>query len=50
MLAGHDPFSANTKNHEPMEIYANILSGRVKFPRNFNKKAKSLVKHLLVAE
>jgi hypothetical protein len=26
------------------------LKGKVKFPRNFDKNAKSLVKHLLVAD
>ena len=33
-----------------MEIYQKILKGKVKFPRNFDKGAKSLVKHLLVAD
>lgn len=33
-----------------MEIYQKILKGKVKFPRNFPKGAKSLVKHLLVAD
>lgn len=26
------------------------MKGKVKFPRNFDKNAKSLVKHLLVAD
>lgn len=33
-----------------MAIYQKILKGKVKFPRNFDKDAKSLVKHLLVAD
>lgn len=46
MLAGIDPFNSE----DPMEIYQKILKGKVKFPRNFPKGAKSLVKHLLVAD
>ncbi|CAG9318422.1 unnamed protein product [Blepharisma stoltei] len=46
MLAGIDPFT----DEEPMAIYQKILKGKVKFPRNFDKNAKSLVKHLLVAD
>lgn len=46
MLAGIDPFN----DEDPMAIYQKILKGKVKFPRNFDKKAKSLVKHLLVAD
>ena len=46
MIVGIDPFS----DDEPMAVYQNILKGKVKFPSNFNKDAKSLVKHLLVAE
>lgn len=43
MIAGIDPFNAD----DPMSIYQNILRGKVKFPRKFNKDARSLVKHLL---
>lgn len=46
MLAGIDPFS----DDDPMAIYQKILKGKLKFPRNFDKNAKSLVKHLLVAD
>ena len=46
MLAGIDPFS----DEDPMSIYQKILRGKVKFPRNFDKNAKSLVKHILVAD
>lgn len=33
-----------------MAIYQNILKGKIKFPRDFDADAKSLVKHLLVAD
>ncbi|KAM3129709.1 hypothetical protein pb186bvf_018222 [Paramecium bursaria] len=46
MLAGIDPFN----DEDPMAIYQKILKGKVKFPRNFDKEAKVLVKHLLVAD
>lgn len=46
MLAGIDPFN----DEDPMAIYQKILKGKIKFPRDFEKKAKSLVKHLLVAD
>lgn len=46
MIVGIDPFS----DDEPMAVYQNILKGKVRFPSSFNKDAKSLVKHLLVAE
>lgn len=46
MNAGIDPFT----DEDPMAIYQKILKGKVKFPKNFDKNAKSLVKHLLVAD
>jgi serine/threonine protein kinase len=46
MLAGIDPFA----DDDPMSIYQKILKGKIKFPRNFDKNGKSLVKHLLVAD
>jgi len=46
MLAGIDPFN----DDDPMAIYQKILKGKVKFPKSFDKNAKSLVKHLLVAD
>lgn len=46
MLAGIDPFS----DEDPMAIYQKILKGKIKFPRHFDRNAKSLVKHLLVAD
>ncbi len=45
MLVGIDPF-----NHDdPMMIYQNIIKGKIKFPKNINSDAKSLIKHLLTA-
>merc|ERR1712232_317773 len=35
---------------DPMGIYQKILSGKIVFPKLFDKNAKSLVKHLLTAE
>jgi protein kinase X len=46
MLAGIDPFN----DEDPMAIYQKILKGKIKFPTDFDKKAKSFVKHLLVAD
>ena len=46
MIVGIDPFT----DDEPMNIYQNILRGKIRFPRNFDLNAKSLVKHLLVAD
>lgn len=46
MIAGIDPFN----DDDPMAIYQKILKGKIKFPRDFDKDAKSLVKHLLVAD
>lgn len=46
MIAGIDPFT----DEDPMAIYQKILKGKVKFPRGFDRNAKSLVKHLVVAD
>merc|ERR1711998_76320 len=46
MIAGIDPFN----DDDPMAIYQKILKGKIKFPRDFDKDAKSLVKHLSVAD
>lgn len=46
MHVGIDPFS----DEDVMGIYKNILKGKVLFPSSFDKDAKSLVKHLLVAD
>ena len=34
-------------DEDPIKFYKNILAGRVKYQKNFDPKAKSLVKHLL---
>lgn len=46
LLAGIDPFN----DSDPMMIYQNIIRGNLKFPRTFDKDARSLVKHLLVSD
>lgn len=46
MMVGQPPFV----DDDPMEIYKQILAGKVTFPRNFDKNGKSLVKKLLVAD
>lgn len=46
MLAGIDPFS----DKDPMSVYHNILKGKLRFPKDFDPDAKSLVKHLLVSD
>ena len=44
MMAGHPPFV----DDDPMGIYQQILAGKVTFPRQFDRNAKSLVKKLLM--
>jgi serine/threonine protein kinase len=46
MLVGQPPFI----DEDPMGIYQQILAGKVHFPKNFDKSAKSLVKKLLVSD
>lgn len=46
MLVGIDPFS----DENPMTVYNNILRGKLKFPQEISKDAKSLIKHLLTAD
>lgn len=46
MNAGIDPFT----DEDPMIIYQNILKGKVRFPKDFDKEVKSIIKHLLVAD
>lgn len=43
MIVGHDPFSRN----DPMEIYSNILEGRLQFSKTFPRDAMHLVKGLV---
>lgn len=46
MLTGIDPFN----DEDPMVIYQNILKGSIKFPKKFDKDARSLIKHLLESD
>ena len=43
MLVGIDPFS----DEDPMKTYQKIVKGKVHYPKDMNKDAKSLIKHLL---
>ena len=52
MHTGFDPFS-NGEEEDIIEIYRRILKGKIPFPSVFEreaKDAKSLIKHLLVAD
>jgi serine/threonine protein kinase len=46
MLVGIDPFS----DDDPMMIYQKIIKGKIRFPNTIDKNAKSLIKHLLIAD
>lgn len=46
MLVGIDPFS----DDDPMMIYQKVIKGKIRFPKEMNKDAKSLIKHLLAAD
>eukprot|EP00386_Alphamonas_edax_P014637 GDKI01044886.1.p1 GENE.GDKI01044886.1~~GDKI01044886.1.p1 ORF type:complete len:323 (+),score=135.79 GDKI01044886.1:119-1087(+) len=46
MIVGYPPFV----DEEPMGIYQKILSGKIVFPKFFDKNAKALVKKLLTAD
>ena len=46
MLVEIDPFS----DDDPMMIYQKIIKGKIRFPNNIDKNAKSLIKHLLIAD
>jgi protein kinase X len=46
LMVGVDPFS----EEDPMMMYENILFGKIMFPSNVNKDAKSLIRHLLVSD
>lgn len=46
MLVGYPPFV----DEDPMGIYQKILSGKIVFPKTFDKNAKGLVKKLLTAD
>ncbi len=43
MNHGIDPFTAD----DPMQIYQNILAGKIKFSSSFDADAKSIVRHLV---
>merc|ERR1712099_196304 len=46
MIVGYPPFV----DEDPMGIYQKILSGKIVFPKLFDKNAKGLVKRLLTAD
>merc|ERR1711920_193354 len=46
MIVGYPPFV----DEDPMHIYQKILSGKIVFPKLFDKDAKALVKKLLTAD
>ena len=46
MLVGIDPFS----DDDPMKTYQKIVKGKINFPKDIDKNAKSLIKHLLVSD
>jgi serine/threonine protein kinase len=46
LLAGEAPFTAET----PLQIYERVLKGDLKFPAHFDEAAKSIIRHLLVAD
>ena len=46
MIVGVVPFMDN----DPLNLYQQILKCKVKFPKNINKEARSLIKHLLVVD
>lgn len=46
LIAGIDPFT----DPDPMNIYRKVLSGKIVFPKGFDKNARSLVKHLVVGD
>ena len=45
-MVGTDPFN----DEDTYIVYQKIIKGKMKFPRNFDKDAKSFIKHLLVAD
>ena len=46
MMAGQPPFV----DDDPMGIYQKVLSGKVSYPRLFDRNSKSLIKKILVAD
>ena len=48
MICGEPPFVA--EDDDPIKIYQQVLSGKLRFPRSFDKTAKHLTKKLLTAD
>ena len=46
MIVGIDPFSSE----DPVNIYKNILKGKINYPDEFDSDAKDLITHLLEAD
>ena len=46
LTVGIDPFY----DEDTFIVYQKIIKGKMKFPKNYEKEAKSLIKHLLVAD
>lgn len=46
MNAGIDPFT----DEDPMGIYQKILKGKIRYPKSFDESARSIVRHLVVAD
>ena len=46
MLVGIDPFS----DDDPMKTYQKIIKGKINYPKEIDKNAKSLIKHLLTGD
>ncbi len=46
MLVGIDPFS----DDDPTKTYQKIVKGKIHYPKDINKDAKSLIKHLLTGD
>ena len=43
MLVGNLPFIDN----EPLKLFNKIIKGKIRFPKNINENAKSIIKHFL---
>lgn len=42
LMVGHPPFTAST----PYEIFQKVVQEKIRFPRDFDEGAKSLIRHL----
>jgi len=45
LMYGRPPFMV-MESQNPMEFYQKIITSKIKFPRNFDEGAKSLIRHL----